>query len=140
MSKPTSAKASAGKRNIRKIAVLGSGVMGSRIACHFANIGAEVLLLDIAQKEGNDRNKIVNDAVDAAAATNDEAAKKSAYATIQTEIVRDLPYIPLMINATQTFYNTRDFTGWPTEDNLYAFPPSWGSVAAGYVLQQVTQK
>ncbi|HRO98976.1 MAG TPA: 3-hydroxyacyl-CoA dehydrogenase NAD-binding domain-containing protein [Flavobacteriales bacterium] len=66
MSKPTSAKASAGKRNIRKIAVLGSGVMGSRIACHFANIGAEVLLLDIAPKEGNDRNKIVNDALAAA--------------------------------------------------------------------------
>ncbi|MFN9324312.1 MAG: 3-hydroxyacyl-CoA dehydrogenase NAD-binding domain-containing protein, partial [Flavobacteriales bacterium] len=35
------------KRNIRKIAVLGSGVMGSRIACHFANTGTEVLLLDI---------------------------------------------------------------------------------------------
>ena len=66
MSKPTSAKASAVKRNIRKIAVLGSGVMGSRIACHFANIGAEVLLLDIAPKEGNDRNKIVNDALAAA--------------------------------------------------------------------------
>ena len=54
------------KRNIRKIAVLGSGVMGSRIACHFANIGAEVLLLDIAPKEGNDRDKIVNDALAAA--------------------------------------------------------------------------
>ncbi|WKZ66517.1 MAG: 3-hydroxyacyl-CoA dehydrogenase NAD-binding domain-containing protein [Flavobacteriales bacterium] len=54
------------KRNIRKIAVLGSGVMGSRIACHFANIGAEVLLLDIAPKEGNDKNKIVNDALAAA--------------------------------------------------------------------------
>jgi 3-hydroxyacyl-CoA dehydrogenase len=54
------------KRNIRKIAVLGSGVMGSRIACHFANIGAEVLLLDIAPKEGTDRNKIVNDALAAA--------------------------------------------------------------------------
>ncbi|MDH5825176.1 3-hydroxyacyl-CoA dehydrogenase/enoyl-CoA hydratase family protein [Sphingobacterium faecium] len=38
-------------RNIRKVAVLGSGVMGSRIACHFANIGAEVLLLDIVPKE-----------------------------------------------------------------------------------------
>ena len=35
-------------RKINKIAVLGSGVMGSRIACHFANIGVEVLLLDIA--------------------------------------------------------------------------------------------
>jgi 3-hydroxyacyl-CoA dehydrogenase len=39
------------KRNIRKVAVLGSGVMGSAIACHFANIGCEVLLLDIAPKE-----------------------------------------------------------------------------------------
>ncbi len=39
------------KRNIRKVAVLGSGVMGSRIACHFANTGTEVLLLDIAPKE-----------------------------------------------------------------------------------------
>ncbi len=34
-------------RTIRKVAVLGSGVMGSRIACHFANIGVEVLLLDL---------------------------------------------------------------------------------------------
>ena len=73
-------------------------------------------------------NPIVNDAVAAAAATNDEAAKKAAYATIQTEIVRDLPYIPIVINATQTFYNSKDFTGWPTEDDLYAFPPAWGSV------------
>ena len=38
-------------KKINKVAVLGSGIMGSRIACHFANIGAEVLLLDIAPKE-----------------------------------------------------------------------------------------
>ena len=36
------------KRVIKKVAVLGSGVMGSRIACHFAGIGVQVLLLDIA--------------------------------------------------------------------------------------------
>src|SRR5436190_6208043 len=53
-------------RQIKKVAVLGSGVMGSRIACHFANIGAEVLLLDIVPKEGTDRNKIVNEALAAA--------------------------------------------------------------------------
>lgn len=82
-------------------------------------------------------NPIVNEAVAAAAATDDEAAKQEAYATLQTEIVRDLPYIPLVINATQTFFNTKDFTGWPTEDDLYAFPPAWGSVAAGYVLQHL---
>ena len=44
-------------RTIRKVAVLGSGIMGSRIACHFANIGCDVLLLDIAPKELNDDEK-----------------------------------------------------------------------------------
>lgn len=38
-------------RRIRKAAVLGSGVMGSQIACHFANIGLDVLLLDIVPRE-----------------------------------------------------------------------------------------
>ncbi len=38
-------------RTIRHVAVLGSGIMGSRIACHFANIGCDVLLLDIAPRE-----------------------------------------------------------------------------------------
>ena len=58
-------------RSIKKIAVLGSGVMGSRIACHFANIGVQVLLLDIVPRDLSDedkqnpklRNKIVNDAL-----------------------------------------------------------------------------
>ena len=35
------------KRTIKKVAVIGSGIMGSGIACHFANIGLEVVLLDI---------------------------------------------------------------------------------------------
>lgn len=61
------------KRIIRKVAVLGSGVMGSRIACHFAGIGLQVLLLDIAPKDATDakgRNKIVNDALTAALKSN----------------------------------------------------------------------
>ncbi|MCB0537589.1 MAG: enoyl-CoA hydratase/isomerase family protein [Bacteroidetes bacterium] len=56
------------KRHIRKAAVLGSGVMGSRIACHFANIGLEVVLLDIVpfnlseedKKKPAMRNSLVN--------------------------------------------------------------------------------
>ncbi|WP_299556170.1 3-hydroxyacyl-CoA dehydrogenase/enoyl-CoA hydratase family protein [Seonamhaeicola sp.] len=66
-----------GKRIIKKIAVIGSGIMGSGIACHFANIGVEVLLLDIVPRELNDiekakgltledkvvRNRLVNDAL-----------------------------------------------------------------------------
>ena len=42
---------------ISKVAVLGSGIMGSGIACHFANIGVEVLLLDICPKELNEIEK-----------------------------------------------------------------------------------
>ena len=72
------------KRIIRKVAVLGSGVMGSRIACHFAGIGVQVLLLDIAptaltpeeQAKGlgldhpKVRNRIVNGALEAAVKSN----------------------------------------------------------------------
>jgi 3-hydroxyacyl-CoA dehydrogenase len=63
------------KRIIKKVAILGSGVMGSRIACHFANIGVQVLLLDIVPKDATPgdkkaRNKIVNDALDFALKSN----------------------------------------------------------------------
>jgi len=61
------------KRIIKKVAVLGSGVMGSRIACHFAGVGLQVLLLDIAPADATEpaqRNKIVNDALAAALKSN----------------------------------------------------------------------
>jgi len=67
------------KRRIKKVAIIGSGIMGSGIACHFANIGVEVLLLDIVPRELTDkekakgltlenkvvRNRLVNDALTA---------------------------------------------------------------------------
>jgi 3-hydroxyacyl-CoA dehydrogenase len=64
------------KRNIKKVAVIGSGVMGSRIACHFANVGLEVLLLDIVPKEAKEstnkkaRNAIVDGALKFALKSN----------------------------------------------------------------------
>ncbi|MBO9571882.1 MAG: 3-hydroxyacyl-CoA dehydrogenase family protein, partial [Chitinophagaceae bacterium] len=42
------------KRIIKKVVVLGSGVMGSRIACHFAGAGVQVLLLDMETKQAAD--------------------------------------------------------------------------------------
>ena len=41
-------------RLIRKVAVIGSGVMGSSIAAHFANVGIPSLLLDIVPTELTD--------------------------------------------------------------------------------------
>ena len=72
------------KRNINKVAVLGSGVMGSRIACHFANIGVEVLLLDIVPKDAGadkkSRNKIVNDVLQFALKSNPSPIYKKSFA------------------------------------------------------------
>jgi 3-hydroxyacyl-CoA dehydrogenase len=45
------------KINIQKVAVIGSGIMGSRIACHLINVGLDVLLLDVAPKELNEVEK-----------------------------------------------------------------------------------
>ena len=64
------------RKTIKKVAVLGSGVMGSRIACHFAGVGVQVLLLDMVPAEAADsknaaaRNKLVNDALTAAIKSN----------------------------------------------------------------------
>ncbi len=61
---------------IKQVVILGSGVMGSRIACHFAGIGVQVLLLDRLQPgteestQGKERNKLVNDALQAAIKSN----------------------------------------------------------------------
>ncbi len=71
-------------KTINKVAVLGSGIMGSRIACHFANIGCEVLLLDIVPKELVDsevkqgldlthkavRNRLVNQSLESTLKSN----------------------------------------------------------------------
>jgi len=71
-------------RIIKKIAVLGSGVMGSRIAAHFAGGGLQVLLLDMAPNQLTPaeeakgltldipavKNRIVNEALMAAIKSN----------------------------------------------------------------------
>jgi 3-hydroxyacyl-CoA dehydrogenase len=72
------------KRIIKKVAVLGSGVMGSRIACHFAGTGVQVLLLDRAPADLSEsekakkisldhptvKNRIVNEALTTAIKSN----------------------------------------------------------------------
>ena len=81
-------------RKIKKVAVLGSGVMGSGIACHFANIGAQVLLLDIVPRELTDaekakgltledkavRNRIVNDSLKNALKSKPSPIYKQSFA------------------------------------------------------------
>ena len=81
-------------RRIKKVAVLGSGVMGSGIACHFANIGLEVLLIDIVPRELTDaekakgltledkavRNRIVDNSLTAALKSKPSPIYKQSFA------------------------------------------------------------
>ena len=64
------------QRSIKNVVVLGSGVMGSRIACHFAGVGVKVLLLDRltpgAEESSikKERNKLVDDSLTASIKSN----------------------------------------------------------------------
>jgi len=74
---------------LKKVAVLGSGVMGSGIACHFANIGLDVLLLDIVpfnlsdedKKNPVKRNSLVNGALAAAMKSKPASLFKKDFAS-----------------------------------------------------------
>jgi 3-hydroxyacyl-CoA dehydrogenase len=82
-------------KTITKVAVLGSGIMGSRIACHFANIGVSVLLLDINPRELTEtekskglsldhpavKNSIVNASLDTALKSNPSPIYKKSFAS-----------------------------------------------------------
>jgi len=103
------------KRRIKKVAVIGSGIMGSGIACHFANIGVDVLLLDIVPRNLNAseeakglslqdkvvRNRIVNDSLKAALKSkpspiyNQAFAKRISTGNLEDDIakVKDVDWI-----------------------------------------------
>lgn len=66
-------------RHIRRVTVLGSGVMGSGIACHLAGIGVEVLLLDMPT-EGADRNKTAREHLNNALKSNPSPIYDKAFA------------------------------------------------------------
>ena len=68
---------------VKKAAVLGSGVMGSGIACHLANVGIDVLMLDIQPKDKSikNRNIIADDALNNAIKSKPNPLYKKEYAS-----------------------------------------------------------
>jgi len=72
-------------------------------------------------------NPAVDDALTALKGVDpeDDAARQPYFDTIQTEIEKSIPYIPILTAGTTSEYNAKKFTGWPTEDDLYSFPAVW---------------
>jgi len=58
---------------VRKVGVIGAGVMGAGIAAHFANAGFECVLLDILDSKSNDRSAIAKKGIATALASKPAA-------------------------------------------------------------------
>ncbi|ARQ71952.1 ABC transporter substrate-binding protein [Streptomyces marincola] len=69
----------------------------------------------------------VDEAIDALSRLNpeDTEARLPHYDTIQARIEQDMPYIPILTAGTSTEFHADKFSGWPTADDLYAFPATW---------------
>ncbi|MEV1116065.1 ABC transporter substrate-binding protein [Actinosynnema sp. NPDC049800] len=63
----------------------------------------------------------------------DDAARRPFLDTIQTRIEESIPYIPVLTGGTTSEYNAKKFTGWPTKDDLYAFPAVWARPEASEI-------
>jgi 3-hydroxyacyl-CoA dehydrogenase len=73
-------------KRIHKVAILGAGTMGARIAAHFANAGVPSYLLDIvpSDADGPARNKIAAAGLDAAKKSKPAAFMESSLARFVT--------------------------------------------------------
>ena len=58
---------------------------------------------------------------------SDTTARNAQFAIIQKQIVANMAYIPVQTGGTTNEYHSAKFTGWPTLNNLFAFPAIWAS-------------
>ncbi|WP_051393203.1 ABC transporter substrate-binding protein [Glycomyces arizonensis] len=100
----------------------------------------------VGESAGNNFSRYSNPAVDEAIEAlatlplDDAAARQPYFDTIQTEIVRDMPYIPILTGGTTSVWNTSKFTGWPSDEDLYAFPAVWSAWDAAEIFKQLEPK
>ncbi|HEY0237039.1 MAG TPA: ABC transporter substrate-binding protein [Friedmanniella sp.] len=97
----------------------------------------------VGEASGNAFARFSDPAVDAAIETLqtldfDDPAREAQFATIQDAIVEDMPYIPIMTGGTTSEWNVQKFSGWPTEDDMYAFPAVWSALDAAQIFKALT--
>ncbi len=66
-----------------------------------------------------------------------DPARQQHYDAIQVELEKYMPYIPVLTGEVPSEYNDKAFTGWPTEDDLYAFPAVWKRPDAAQVYAKL---
>ncbi|HCA87152.1 MAG TPA: peptide ABC transporter substrate-binding protein [Streptomyces sp.] len=56
---------------------------------------------------------------------DDTGARQEQFDVIQATLEEEMPYIPVLTGGTTSEYHSDKFTGWPTQDDMYAFPAIW---------------
>lgn len=85
-------------------------------------------------------NPTVDAAIVEASQTDDLAAKAAAYAKIQTVIVDDMPYIPVLNNVSFAEFSNASYTGFPTYGDQYASASPGAAPGNGVVLTRLQAK
>lgn len=98
---------------------------------------------EVGERAGNNFARFANPDVDAAidalaAMPFDDAARQEHFDTIQQTLFDEMPYIPILNGGTTSIWNTERFEGWPTEDDLYAFPAVWSSFDNAQVYRRLS--
>jgi peptide/nickel transport system substrate-binding protein len=97
----------------------------------------------VGETAGNNYSRYASPEVDEAVAQlalldpTDAAARQPYLDTIQAAIVRDMPYIPILTGGTTSVWNTTKFTGWPSDEDLYAFPAVWSAMDAAEIFKRL---
>lgn len=97
----------------------------------------------VGETAGNNYSRYSNPEVDEAVAQlalldpADAAARQPHLDAIQAAIVRDMPYIPILTGGTTSVWNTTKFSGWPSDEDLYAFPAVWSAMDAAEIFKRL---
>ena len=100
----------------------------------------------VGESAGNNYSRYADPDVDEALdeLTNlpldDVTSRRPYFGAIQEAIIRDMPYIPVLTGGTSSVWNTAEFSGWPSEDDLYAFPANWSALDAAEILKRIEPK
>jgi peptide/nickel transport system substrate-binding protein len=97
----------------------------------------------LGQAAASNYERYSNPAVDKALddfASADEATQHQLLGTVQEAMLRDVPVIPTTESVQWYEYNTKSFTGWPTEQDPYALPAPWQFPDVEQVLLHLAPK
>ncbi|WP_129336642.1 ABC transporter substrate-binding protein [Cellulomonas endophytica] len=95
----------------------------------------------VGEAAGNNYSRFSDPEVDAALdelqalPLDDAAARQPIFDRIQARVVEEMPYVPILTGGTTSEWNTARFTGWPTEDDMYAFPAVWSALDAAQIFK-----